>query len=871
MKTFSFKIITKWLLSLLLICAPSPSIVAQTLPPLTPVSPSQPPRELNSAEIGLALKKLQIVGSVLYIAAHPDDENTAMLAYLANERLVRTGYLSLTRGDGGQNLIGAEKGELLGVIRTQELLAARRIDGAEQFFTRAIDFGYSKTPDETLRFWGEKNVLSDVVWVIRRFRPDVIITRFPTTGEGGHGHHTASAILAGEAFKAAGDAGAFPEQLKYVSVWQPKRIFWNTFNFNAAQNPFNAAPQNQARKLLSVDVGAYNALLGQSYTEIAATSRSQHKSQGFGSAQRRGTAINYLQLLAGDTAEKDVFDDVDLSWRRIKGGEKVGRLLEEANQKFEPQHPEKILPLLIQTDAALEELQKSDAENATLLATKRRELLNVITACAGLSIEALTTEATATPGSEVKINLTLVNRSGYSLRLERVNFPFNNAAQNVNAELKPNQPLVVQSTIKLPDDIAYSQPYWLQHAPDGNLFSVADQRLIGTPENAPALPLTLKLNADNHTLNFETPALYRFVDRVRGEVYRPFEIVPSVTVNLENNVYIFPDAKPKQIQVTIKSFANDEQKGKIVLQPLNDWKIEPEAVSITLRSKGDEAIAKFFITPKNSNVSSFSLLRAIFIENDSKKALFRNPTVADYAQGFTQIEHSHIPAQLLFPPAEAKLVKLDLQKRGQRIGYVMGAGDEVPEALRQVRYEVTLLSDRDLDDADLKNYDAIITGVRAYNTRPRLRQQQQQRLLDYVSNGGTLVVQYNTVDESVANAKLGPYPLKVSNERVTDETAHISFVQPQHPLLTTPNKITDEDFTGWIQERGLYFAKDWDARYETPLACHDPNEMDKRGGLLYARYGKGVYIYTSYAFFRQLPAGVPGAYRLFVNMVSAGK
>lgn len=821
---------------------------------------------MNAAELQLALKRLLVTGSALYVAAHPDDENTAMLAYLENEKLVRTGYLSLTRGDGGQNLIGSEKGALLGVLRTQELLAARRIDGAQQFFTRAIDFGFSKSPEETLRLWDREKVLSDVVWIIRRYRPDIIITRFPTTGEGGHGHHTASAILAGEAFRAAADATKFPEQLKYVSVWQPKRLFWNAFNF---QNPTAAPPDS-----LHMDLGDYNPLLGESYTEIAAQSRSQHKSQGFGSAQRRGSSVNYLKLLAGDAASKDAFEGIDLSWRRIKGGESVAAPLEEANRNFDPQHPDKILPPLVRAYRAMNELPaETQKENSELITTKRRELLDTIRACAGLWMEAITKDATAAPGEIVEGNISIVKRSALPMSVKAITFPPDNIVYEEPevGDLVTNQPMNMPIETILPENlnsVPYSQPYWLRDEPEGNLYSVKDRWLVGTPENAPALPIKVSIEIEGQTVVFDLPAVYRYVDRVRGEVYRPFAITPPMTVNLDSGVYVFADSNPKQVQTVVRSWAKDKQQGALLMFDLpKEWKFDGGS-HIELNKKGDEITEQFIISPQSVESSTTKAGAFVGTTKEMSDGMVRSFVHTFYSRGYIQIDYPHIPTQLLFPPAEAKLVRVDLQKRGRRIGYVMGAGDDVPEALRQVGYDVVLLSDRDLEEADLKSFDAIVTGVRAFNTRARLRQN-EKRLLDYVAQGGTLVAQYNTAGEDLG-AQPGPFPFKLSSERVTDETARVDF-NPQHPLLNFPNKITEDDFKGWVQERGLNFPNSWDARYETPLASHDPNETDKRGGLLYARYGKGAYIYTSYAFFRQLPAGVPGAYRLFVNMVSAGK
>lgn len=827
--------------------ARSAAIIFAALFVLQPEAKAQPPREvMNAAETKLALKKLSILGSALYVAAHPDDENTALLAYLSGERKVRAAYLSVTRGDGGQNLIGTEQGALLGLIRTQELLAARRVDGAEQFFTRAIDFGFSKSPEEALAVWGRDAVLSDVVWVIRRFRPDVIITRFPSTGEGGHGHHTASAILAAEAFAAAGDAARFPEQLKYVEVWKPKRLMWNAFargGGGAGERP----------GLLTVDVGAYNSLLAKSYTEIAANSRSMHKSQGFGSAERRGSALNGLQTIAGEAPDADLFDGVDLSWRRVPGGEAVGKTLEEAERTYQSENPQALLPLLL---SAHREMSKLPADNPWV-EVKRRELLDVIRACAGLWIEAVADAPTTVPGSEVRVTSTLVNRSDYPFRLESVRPPFGAGAEAVGAELKNNQPRSTPLAVRVPTNAEFTQPYWLRNAPGKGTHAVNDLRLIGLPESEPALTITATISTpDGDKLLFETPVVYRWTDRVRGELYRPFLIVPAVTMNVEEKVYVFPDARAKAVQIILRGGAGAGA-GALRLKAPAGWRVDPESVPVNLSGKNEEVRATFNVTP--SSATSTGTLTAEFTGGGT----------SPLSRGVVTVNHEHIPPQALFPPAEARLVRLDLQRRGERVGYVMGSGDEIPEALRQIGYTVTLLSDNDLDNANLSSFDAIITGVRAYNTRGRLRQA-QKRLLEYVEAGGTLIVQYNTSGD-VVTGDIGPYPLSLSRDRVTVEEAPVTFVQPEHPLLNAPNKITAADFDGWVQERGLYFPGDWDPRYETPLATHDPGESDRRGALLVARHGKGTFIYTGLAWFRQLPAGVPGAYRLFVNMISAGK
>ncbi|HKG12959.1 MAG TPA: PIG-L family deacetylase [Pyrinomonadaceae bacterium] len=812
---------------------------------------AQRPASPDAAETQAALRRLLVTGSVLYVGAHPDDENTAMLAYLARGRGARTAYLSLTRGDGGQNLLGTEKGELLGVVRTQELLAARRVDGAQQFFTRAIDFGFTKSPDETFRFWGHDEVLADVVWVIRRFRPDVIIARFPTTGEGGHGQHTASAILASEAFDAAGDPARFPEQLKSAEVWKPKRLLWNVFNFGGGR-------PKDADKMLTADAGAYDPLLGKSYTEIAAESRTMHKSQGQGTPERRGPAPNFFAHVKGEPASKDIFEGVDMTWRRVAGGEAVGQLLEEAARKYDASNPPAVIPTLARAYALLSNMGTSKTPADPLVFEKRRELGEVIRACAGLWVEAVAPEPYVTPGGEVKVTLTLVNRSDFPLAAETVGVS-SAGADLLRAELKNNQPFTRELTRRAPTGDSYSQPYWLREEPRAGLFSVGERSLVGTPENAPQLsvPVSIIAGEGGERIAFDAPVLYRWVDPVRGTLYRPVAVVPEVSLGVEEKTLVFPDRAPKRVRVVLKSNAGAEAAGALRLKLPAGWSATPAEVPVTLKGKGDEFRAAFDVTPPQG--ASVASLAAEF---DAGGRVF--------TRGFNEINYPHIPPQTIFNTARAKLVRVDLQRRGRTIGYLMGSGDEVPEALRQVGYDVTLLSDEDLEASDLSRFDALITGVRAYNTRAVLRRQ-QKRLNEYVERGGTLVVQYNTPDRTLEGAQVGPFPFKLTQDRVTDEAAAIDVLAPADALMSAPNRITGEDFEGWVQERGLYFASDWDARYTPLFASHDPGEQDSKGSTLVARYGKGTYVFTSLAFFRQLPAGVPGAYRLFVNMISAGK
>ncbi|HLM98266.1 MAG TPA: PIG-L family deacetylase [Bryobacteraceae bacterium] len=816
------------------------------------IVPSYGQRALSGTpEIELALHKLNVLGSVLMIAAHPDDENTAVLAYMARGRSMRTGYLSLTRGEGGQNLIGPQQGDLLGVIRTQELLAARRIDGAEQFFTRAIDFGYSKTADEALEKWGRDKVLSDIVWVIRKFRPDIIILRFSGTPRDGHGHHQASAILGKEAFSAAADKNRFPEQLRYVQPWQAKRLFWNVFSFTPEQEKEAAAIPHK----VEVDAGEFNPILGKSYAEIAGISRSQHRSQGFGAAERRGPAKNFLATVAGDPAEHDPFDGVDTTWSRVAGGEAVAPILAEALKTFVPGEPEKTIPLLLKARTLIAAIDDPWAKR------KLEELDETLALCSGLWVDATAERYAVVPGSSVKITLEAINRSHYRVkwRGESLNTL---VSSHVEAPLMAyNEPVHREVTWTVPVDASYSQPFWLRRPPAGNTYDIRDQELIGLPDSPPDVAATFSFDFGGTSLTLKRPVRYRYVDPTEGELTRAVVIVPEVAVDLAEPVDVFPNESAKRIEVTVKASTAD-MNGEVRLDLPANWRAEPATHSFRLAQAGDEQTVAFSVTPPREDAQG--PLRAV-AHVDGK----------EISSGDTIIAFPHIPPQTLFPEAAAKLERVNVKLTAHRIGYVMGAGDEVPDALRQLGCEVTLLTGRDLAEGDLAGFDAIVTGVRAYNVRADLRAN-QQRLLDYVQNGGTMIVQYNVAEGGPFGGRrtgqlehIGPYPLKIDRPRVSVEEAPVKFIHPDNPLLVWPNHITEHDFEGWIQERGLYFASEWDAHYQPIVETHDPGEKPLQGGTLYTRYGKGVYIFTAFSWFRELPAGVPGAYRIFANMLSA--
>ncbi|MDN5286965.1 MAG: LmbE family protein [Mucilaginibacter sp.] len=818
------------------------------------IAQTSPPADLGSIQQNF--KKLNTLGSVLYIAAHPDDENTRLLAYLAQEKHYRTGYLSVTRGDGGQNLIGNEQSELLGLIRTQELLAARKVDGAEQFFTRANDFGFSKGPEETLKIWDKEKVLGDMVWVIRKFRPDVMICRFPTTGEGGHGHHTSSAILAQEAFTAAADPKRYPEQLKYVQPWQAKRLLWNTFSFGSVNT--TAADQ------FKINVGVYNPVLGKGYGEIAAESRSNHKTQGFGSAKQRGEFYEYFKTILGDAPQNDLMDGVNTTWKRVKDGEAIGATLGIISRDFNAEAPEKSVPALVQLLGHVDKI--SDVYWRT---QKTKELSDLIAACAGLWFEAYTAEPTYALGDQMNLRSQVISRYNLKIHLkgETVLQHADNVSYNADSFIAPlaeyalsvkDQIIPANELQTLNDNCiagAISQPYWLGSPHPIGTYNIANEGSVGNPENPDLPKVDFEFIIEGRPVHFERRLFYKYVDPVRGEVYQPIEITPPVTANIENQDYIFDSQQPQVVQVKLKSFT--KANGSISIKPVNGWKISPEKIDFADKNKNDEWTVAFTVAPTESKPGTNNL-QVVVTANDKPFSL-----------ALRRIRYDHVPAITLFPQAEAKLVNLNLKIAGKKLGYITGAGDLMPEALRQVGYDVHVLSESDIMNTDLTTYDAIITGVRAYNVNERLAYE-QSRLMDYVKNGGNLVVQYNN-NSGLVVKQIGPYPFRVVNERVTNEEAEVTVLDKQNAVLNYPNKITQDDFKGWIQERGLYFVSDIDPQYKTIFQMNDKDEAPLNGSLIVADYGKGRFVYTSLAFFRELPAGVPGAYRLFVNLLSKPK
>ncbi len=804
------------------------------------------PEQMNASEIQLALQKLNVLGRVLYIAAHPDDENTNLMAFWSNGSLYDAAYLSVTRGDGGQNILGPELGERLGVIRTEELLDARRIDHAHQFFTRALDFGFSKTADETLHIWDHDKILADVVWIIRNFRPDVIVTRFSPEDDKTHGHHTASAILAGEAFSAAADPNRFPEQLALVKPWQATRLVWNTspFFFTNRNLPFDPTG------LTVLEAGGYNPLLGKTYTEIAAASISMHKSQGVGGLPRRGARKEYFKPLKGQPMTSSLFEGVDTSWSRVPNSESVATEIREITSKFNPADPAASVPDLLKLRQAMNGIQ-----DESWMPEKKAELDKIIAACLGLHVEASTATETFTPGQTAAIKLEAINRSSIPVTLQEVRFPHSDESNKIDAALPSNDLITKDLSCRIPNDEPYSQPYWLRKPTSLGTFAVDDQKLIGLPENPPALPVEIVLQVNGQELRYIVDTKYRSADAIEGEPPRPLVIAPPVFVNVLNSVFVFPTNEPKPVSVRVTA-ATGPAKGDLKLAAPQGWEVSPASIPIDLKAANAEMAATFSVKPPDQN--SEGMLRAI-VAVDGR----------DYSLERVRISYPHIGVQTLMPPAQAKLVRADIRKKGDRVGYIPGAGDDVPESLRQIGYSVKMLSESEITAKNLAQFSAVVLGIRAYNTQDRISNWLPE-LFDYVKNGGLAIAQYNTTADLKTN-QFGPYPLEISRDRVTDENAPVRVLAPSNPLMNIPNKITAKDFERWVQERGLYFPNKWDPAWTPILSCNDPKEKPLDGGLLVAKSGKGFFVYTSYSWFRQLPAGVPGAYRLFANMLSLGQ
>ncbi|NBV14508.1 MAG: PIG-L family deacetylase [Sphingobacteriia bacterium] len=800
----------------------------------------------QTAQIIQSLDALQTNGSILYIAAHPDDENTRFLSWAVNEKHYRTAYLSLTRGDGGQNLIGEEQGQYLGMIRTHELLEARKVDGAQQFFTRAYDFGYSKTPEETLTLWNKQEVLKDMVFIIRKFQPDIMICRFPTTGEGGHGHHTASAMLAEEAFDAAADPTKFPEQLSQVTIWQAQRLLWNTYNFGTT----NTTNSDQFK----VEVGEFNSQIGKSYGEIAAESRSKHSSQAFGTAKNRSAQTEYFKTIKGTPPVSDLMDGVNSSWNRFSNGNILQsiaqKLTTDSIRLFAIQSPEKLIPHLINLYI---ELKNNTEIPPVWKMYHTKNIQNLLLTSVGGFAEAYTSKPLIAVGDTLPITVSVVQRNPKA-NLKIISI----AAQDQNISVDsvmPSGKLFIRKLIlqtgNQKEDI--SQPYWLIENIKNNMFSVPAEKFQGEPilNNSPAAMVKISIEGEIFTLSL--PVQYKWVNPSKGEVYQPLYITPPLALEFSSQVLVSNGQAPITLTLKTEKYI-PKTPAVITLTPPTGWNISPATIELSGQALEAKQVFNITLTPRNPKPGTYSLQASALVNG------------INWNYGIKRIQYEHIPELIYFSPAAVKINISPMTCSARKIGYIEGAGDQMAEALKDAGIEVIEITEKMMLENKLNHLDAIITGVRTWNTEPRMASWIPY-LNTYVKNGGIWVNQYNTSNGLLSN-NFGPYPFKLSRDRVTDENATVTFINPQHRLLNHPNKITTEDFENWVQERGLYFPSDLASEYETLLSMSDPGETQLKNGIIIAPYGKGKYIYTSLSFFRQIPAGVPGAYRLFFNLIS---
>jgi LmbE family N-acetylglucosaminyl deacetylase len=791
----------------------------------------------NSSEIYVNLEKLYSLKKVLYIAAHPDDENTRALSWFSLQHKAETAYLSLTRGDGGQNLIGNELSARLGVLRTQELLAARSFDGASQFFTRAVDFGYSKSAKESFEIWGKADILADVVLIIRQFKPDVIITRFPPDKRAGHGHHTASALIAIEAFEKAADSTYLPNQVKKHGIWQTTSLYWNTSVW--WDETLSDSAKNNSDYLIK-DIGTYNSLLGKSYNEIGTKARSQHKCQGFGGIIERGSRTEYFKHLKGIKLKESFFENNTDSWTSISN-ENTEANFNSLLSNFDFINTQNNINQLIEIRKAIELLPESIFKH-----NKLKNCDALIFNCLGLFMEVTSNDYSFTSGKEIELNLNLINRSTKNIELISINKIGDNPIL-LNKKLPHNEIFTEVISLKLIHLI--STPYWL-NLPFNGLFNVSDSANIGLAENRPITQsITIKIN--NINITTEIPLTYKWRDPSYGERRRSLISTPNFTANFEQKIIINKIKQEQIVKIKVHSFI-DNLNDKIQISAPKGWTVSPSEIQIKVDNKHDE------------NWIEFKLKAS---ENSERGKLTLSDESGNSLYSFTEIKYDHIPAQVIFQESELICVKLDAKIKPGKIAYISAVDDKMPSAIEQLGFLVDILRVKDLSHTDLSQYQSVILGIRIYNINPELSNF-NQKLEKYVSNGGNLVMQYNTASRSSPNKKYGVLPFEISRNRVTDENAAVTFMAPKHNIMNYPNKITEQDFDGWVQERGLYFANNWSKEYTPLFSWHDENEDAQKGALIVANYGKGQFVYTGISFFRELPMGVEGAYRLFANILS---
>jgi len=885
---------------LALTCALTASIALAQLEPI--------PEERGATGLALQLRKLGAGATFLHTTAHPDDEDNGLLVMLSRGRGLRTALLTATRGDGGQNEIGPELFEAIGILRTEELMAMHRFDGVEQYFTRAYEFGYSFSVEETLEKWGEEEILEDIVRIIRTVRPDVMVM-LPPRGAGGGQHHQTSGILTAEAFRAAADPNRFPEQIAAgLRPWQPLKLYSRK---RVGFGPRRSQPQqDEDVHLVKVDTGHYDPILGRSYYQMGLEARSNHQCQGMGQLRAfPGSRLSVWRLednvIDVTDDERDLFDGVETGLARLEAfvadeGERgrfvglalhaLGRDVDAATAAFDANEPWRTVPALRRGLDALRKLRgditSSDlSESARYelehrLAPKERDFEMALALAHGIGFDAVADRGEVTRGSKLRVDVRVTNRSPQPIELQSIEIETpagwsvtpietddedRDVFPDIPASLTDNAALSAPYEITVARDAAYDRPYWGRGDPSIDRFELERPADFGLPWSPPALSARIAFRSGSTNVSIERPVQFRYEGPwVGSEKQKIVSVLPLVSVTVTPGVVVFPsgaDDKTRPVSVNAVYKGDEAVEGTLRLEAPSGWSVEPSEAALSFERENQAVSVRFRITPPNNIESGTYHVKALARVNGE-----------EFREGVQTIAYHHIQTRYLYHPAEATVQALDLSIAPVKVGYVVGVGDEIPAAIRQLGAELTLLQTEDLAEGDLSQYDVIMTGVRAYLAREDLRSY-NQRLLDYVFEGGTLLVQYNKFEFNAA--QWGPYPKKVSRNRVTVEQAPIKILEPEHPVFNTPNRITEDDWGGWVQERGLYFLDpEGDPRYTELLASEDPWEFNacvKTGMLVEAQYGEGRWIYIGLGFFRQLPAGVPSAYKLFANLLSLPK
>ena len=849
-------------------------------------------QERGASALGAALRGLGVSTRVLIIGAHPDDEDTQVIAWLSRGRQVETAYLSLTRGDGGQNAIGNELGEALGVIRTEELLAARRIDGGKQFFTRAFDYGFSKNAEEAFTQWPHDSLLRDVMTVVRAFKPHVIISVFTGTRRDGHGQHQAAGILAREAYDWSGDTARVPRSATGgFGAWTVSKFY-------------RGASFRRDSATISMNVGEYDPVLGRSYAEIAAISRSQHRSQAFGTLQPLGIRLDYLQREASRApapvdpkAERSIFDGMDTTWTRFRGSvrdsasraalDSLPAAFSAARASFDAYAPERSIPALSRLQRLLTRVcptgsynqcfgtgspaltvgsiagSAPDAAAENDLSRSRAVALdrvaNALRLASGIVLEATAAKELWAIEEPVTGTMTLYNRGRLPVRVsDNARIDGSVLSDPAIVTVLPDSALVRQfSGRPYARTGVPTAPWWLAQPRSGamfaNLRSVADEGSLRPEAN-----VLLVAWVDSASFVVNEPVVYRYADQVRGEIRRPIAGVPAVSVRLEQDIEYAPARVPieRELRVHVWQAGNEPRMAEVVLRLPPGLTADSSSRDAVIPRAGSTRVVPFRI--RGTLPAGRHVIDALVRIGD-----------AEYAQGYTTVDYEHILARRLYRPSRLMIDAVDVTATANmRVGYIQGVGDNSAPALEQLGITVTKLNAATLGQADLSGYSAIVVGPRAYETQPALVAN-NARLLDYARQGGTLVVQYGQYE--MQQPGIMPYPITINrpHDRVTMEGVPVTILDPNAPILRSPNRITARDFDGWLQDRSLYMPRTFDPAYVPVLEMNDPGEAPNRGALLVAPLGRGTYVYTTLAFFRQLPNGVPGAARLFVNLLAA--